>query len=303
MLLKVIQRLVSAVGKNTRRTKAIILLVAPIFLLLRLQKYHMYSGESLIEDLKFEDADIYDTPVDYEDRPPHETIYILFTGSAELETRLNDRIRRLMVRSKSIQISREDTPESVFVKINLVESSHQGLRLHPLRSFQPNSDLITIAMRLFPPVVRFDLLDIFHYRFENRIDLELPPSEKSICDLCRLLRYYSNIHSHYYGIYYYIPLSTGIITLDMLKGFIICCIAHEAFEISAKFNPVVFLAHSVLYYFFPPVGFFILRKPHRAVYLFSFCLLNFRFGFLSCVYLYINEVWRMLVLDRCAQRS
>jgi len=303
MLLKVIQRFFEYARNNTRKTKALILLLAPIFLPLNLQKYHLYSTESLADDLKFNDSvGFYDTPLDYEDMPPHETIYILFTGSEAFEHRLGDRIKRMMVRSRSIKISRENTPENVFVKIHLTENKHPKLNLHPLRAAQPNSDLITIAMKLFPPATSFDLQDILHYRFENRIDLELPNNERSIRDLCSLLRYYSNIHSHYYGIYYYIPLAKGMVTLDMLKWFIICCIAHEAFDVPSKLNPVVFLAYSTLYYFIPPLGLYILTKPHRSVYLFAFCLLNFRFGFFHCLCLYISEaaiLIRNLISRRC----
>lgn len=294
MLLDTIQSGLKVLRNNTKQIKMALLLITPIFLLVRPVKYNNSSEESLIdESALITDPGFCDSPFEYEERPPHETICILYSGSRAFEKELVGKINKLIIRSKSIKVLREDILENVFIKIHVTEGTENKLLLHPLRCSQPNSDLMAIASKIFRSSVVIELADIFPYRFENRIDLELNFDDNSIIKFCLMLRYYSNIHSHYYGGYYYIPLNTGMITFPMLREFILCCLLHELFEVENRISPFLLLFHSMLYYLIPPAGFFVMRKPCRAMYLFIFCVLNFKFGLLCCLYVYVSEVWTL----------
>lgn len=296
MIFKTLQRTLEILRHNKCRAKAALLLLLPAFLLFRPDKYTLYSKESLFDHLEFSrDCGFYDHPKEYEEMPPHQTIYICFEGSSALEHRLSEKIKRIMVRSKSIKLSREDSNEPFFAKIYLREGKCKTVELHPFRNFQPNSDLIGLARTLFTPRLKFDAADILLSRFEskvfeNKIDLCTDDSEQSVQDFCYLLRYYLNIHSHYYGIYYYIPLESCMITFDSLKNFIAGYLVYELFEFSPDFNLTAFLMRSVAYYFVPLSGFLATRKEQRAIYIFVFSILNFKFGFLYCVCRYLNEI-------------
>ncbi|ELA42767.1 uncharacterized protein VICG_00082 [Vittaforma corneae ATCC 50505] len=296
MIFKTLQKTLETLQQNKRKAKIALLLLLPASLLFRPDKYNLYSKESLFDHLEFSrDHGFYSHPKEYEEMPPHQTIYICFEGSRALENRLNEKIKKIMVRSKSIQLSRENINESFFVKIYLKESKRKTIELHPFRTFQPNSDLISLAKTFFTPCLEFSISDILFsgpkdMLFENRIDLCIDNSEQSIQDLCYLLRYYLNMHSHYYGIYYYIPLANCMITFDSLKNFMIGYLIYELFDFSPSFDPTVFLIRSIAYYFFPISGLLALGKDSRAAYLFVFAILNFKFGFLYCVCLYLNAL-------------
>ena len=234
----------------------------------------------------------YNSPLEYEDMP-HQTIYIQFDGSIGFKEKLINKINRISVRSKSIKLSDIDLNYNFFVKIHLKESGSKSLDLHPIRRLQPNSDVIALARLLFKPKLIFDFTDLFEYKFVNKINICIDDSEQSIDDLCYLLRYYLNIHSHYYGNYCYVPLESHMISFNSAKFFIIAFLFYTLFDFSCDFNVTTVILHSLLYYICPVTVVLKKRKNHLFIYLLVFTIINFRIALLYCIYLYINGVTQL----------
>lgn len=290
MLFKLILKSFEIFWRNKQQAQAFLLLLLPALLLFKPSKYKIHSRELLFDSLDVDDeTGFYGPPIDYKVQPPNETIYIHFEGSHNLYNILNEKIKKITIRSKSIKLSREDANEHFFIKLYLKENVYSALEMHPLRNFQPNSDLLTAAACLFDPFLKFDLMDFLLYKFENRIDILVNNDEASITKICNLLRYYLNIHSHYRGSYYYIPLKKRIIKLNSLKLFIAGYILYELIKGSSKFDLGIFLIKSIVYYLFPPAGLFLGNLESRAIYAFIFCIMNFKVGFVCCLYWYLHE--------------
>lgn len=290
MLLKTLKNYFKILINNKQKVKLGLLIVLPVLLYIKQDSYTLYSSESLFDYYEISNSDSFNEPMEFEDLSPNQTIYIHFNGTDLFKEKLTDKINRIPVRSKSIKLSTMNINEHFFVKIYLTESSFKFLDLHPIRRFQSNSDIVTLAKHFFNPYLNFHFSDFFKYRFENYVNIRIDNSEQSIDDLCHLLRYYSNIHSHYYGNYYYIPLKNGMISFNYTKNFMIVLMLYTLFDFSCDFNIIIVLIYAILYYIFPLTAIIKKRKEHMFIYLLIYTVLDFKTAFLYCICLYINEV-------------
>lgn len=288
MLIDVTQRLLSLAVRHKTHTRLILLAVSTIFVFIRPAKYSLMSSESLYNqldsshDLLFSDVDR-----EFEELPPHQTIFVFVDGGKEFCDSMEKCIKRIRLRSKSLKISTANSSEQYFVKLYVKESKETCLNIHPMRNYQPNSDIMELAKSVFEPRLLFEFGDLAVWCFENRIDISLASDQKSLRKLASLLRYYMNIESHAYGLYYYIPVKTGIIRAESLGIFMLLTLISSLSDFQPGCNPVMVLVAGILYHLCPLVCVFFLRKEHVFLYGLAFCVINFKAGFAYCLASYI----------------
>ena len=291
MLFTITTKALAFLNKNKLLLKRILLCLAPFFLKFNKDPFKSMSFESLSSHFVFNPSNEFQKESQpYDSKPSNQTIFIKLDGSEEFELRVRDRISRLKVRSKSIIISRNNSNDHYFIKIYLKENSKNSYNVYPLINYQPNSEIAFLTRSLFPSKLMFSFRDLFYKPFENSIELHLENNYSSIIKLCTLIRYFSNIYSHYYGIYYYIPLSHDLIRAESLAKFIFITLAILLFNLNTKFNTLFVFSISFLYLMAPFTCIFFIKSRIKAVFLITFSVLNLKFGFLFALFCYFIEI-------------
>lgn len=247
-------------------------------------EYDLMSKESLYSQIGETNSFLMlEEATEFDESPPHQTICIVVDGQDSFYEKIRHYVNRLRLRSKSIKVTREDDSPNYFVKMYVKESVETKFEIHPFRNFQPNSDIVHLAKLVFDTKMACSWSDLLANRFENRVDILLENDPIKIERICLLLRFYMNIESHYYGLYYYVPIRSGIIRAEAFALFIIAVLAHSLFDFDPTFNPVLLIIAGGLYSLCPLTSLLFLRK--RTVFIFGiiFSIMNFKFGFLYCL--------------------
>lgn len=293
MLIKNIHKIMKKAQQNKTIVKTLLLAVAPLLLFFRIEKYDLSTQESLFENLNFSNKQGFlETPIEFKNAPPHETIFIKFNGSKEFEEKLLERINRIAVRSKSIKISKNPTQENCFVNIYLEESKSDEIKIYPLSRYQPNSDLMFLGKSFFEPSLHVSFRDFFYQSFQNKLEISIKNSEDSIEDLCNLLRCLLNMHSHYYGVYYYVPLKKGMLSAESISRHPFLLILYFLFDFNSEYSVILSILVIAVYSFFPILGILIAPRAQRAIYILFFLLIDFKFAFIGCILWYFDEIRR-----------
>jgi len=294
MLLDFIFKISPKIQKE--RARSILLALSLILLHIRPVEISLKSSESLFKQLGISKALLFNKePEVFPIRSPRDTIFVLLDGSDAFFKQVCRTTNRIALRSKSIEVSKHDSHENYFVKVYLKEDSKTKYKIHPLRNFQPNSDLFYLTKEVFGSEYRFALSDLFLWNFENRIDISMNNNENAINRLCILLRLFMNIESHYYGLYYYIPLKTGVIRAEPLIFFVLSVLLSAVFDLNLCLNPLMMFVGALSYALCPLSCLFFLQKEFCSVYGLLFAVINFRFSFVYCLILLI-----MLIKDQIA---
>lgn len=315
MLLKVLLKATETVITYKQRSKHILMMIAAVFMFISPIKYEIATMETFFHHLSFDHLEwIQDTPVKHEDLPPNQTIFIRFTGSEEMKTTISKYIDRIRIRAKSIKMKDEDNDfegknfedKNFFLRINLYEDAIEAGWISPMKTNQPNSDLIALMKEFFPLKPQYKLTDVFEKHFHNILNISINRTEKSIHNFMNFLRCCININSHSHGTYYYVPLKDGLIRAEAFFGFIICMILYEMLDFTLDCRYFSVLVISLVYYYIPPVIFLFTQKNLRPIILFISTVLNFRFGVLYGLLIYFIEIkktvslfWKSKSVKKC----
>lgn len=273
--------------KNHKNIVQTVLLCA-IFSFLNIEPSpdRLMSSESLYNQIGLSKAQLFENiSKPFEDSFPNQTIMIIFTGSENFKKLTKEIVSRLKLRSKTIKFSSKPTNENYFIKVYLKESDINCLKIHPLRNYQPNSDLLYLAKQVFKPTYRFQIRDLFILKFENWVDLEITNEKRSLERVCLLLRLFMNLESHYYGLYYYIPTRTGLIKAEPIFLFNIGILLIVFSESLPLLNPYSLFVATILNYFCPLCCFFYLKKKISIMYGLVFTVINYKIALIYCILL------------------
>ncbi|KAI5181961.1 hypothetical protein PAEPH01_2846, partial [Pancytospora epiphaga] len=184
-------------------------------------------------------------PTDFKPMSPGMTICIIME---RWDQALVDSINCLRLRTKSIVITDKDIPEIYFVKLKINFRKNSHVVVHPLRNFQPNSDLLSLAVKIFTAKCCVNIEDLLFGYFDSSVELHLDNSPESITKLLVLLKYYMNVEAFTWCNFYYVPFNNYFIRGESLCYFIVAVIVSSvhcsAFSISLArflFSIVVFL--------------------------------------------------------------
>lgn len=293
MLINVLHRLLCLAVRHRAHARLILLVAAGTMLLFtRPAEYSLMSKESLYKQLDSSCCLLSDADKGFEESPPHQTIFILVDGSMELCDAIERTTRRIKLRSRLLRVSTVNSSEQHFVKLYIREGK-EVLNIHPMRNYQPNSDVLELARLVFEPRLSFELGDLFIWRFENRIDISLPNNPKSLRRLAKLLRYYMNIESHVYGLYYYIPTRTGIIRAEHPYMFISLTLLSLLFDFRPGCSPVMVLLAGILCQACPLACVLFLKKEYAFIYGLVFGVIN-----LKCGLTYTLAMYAVMIVDQ-----
>lgn len=290
MLLNVATKLFEQIKINRIFIKRILLILAPLLLKFHYEEFKSMSFESLHTHFVFDPQNEFlKEPLLFEEKPPLETIFIQLSGSEEFEERIRYNLGKMKIRSKFIYVTRNESSKHYFVKIYLSEGQKSSYNAYPLANYQTNSELAFLARSIFKTSLLFKISDVFYASFENSVDLTLRNDHTHILDLCHLIRHFSNIHSHYYGLYYYIPLSSKLIKAESLGRFIIVVLLTNILEVDLNINLISIMISAILFALAPLSCVFYLKSRGKAIHLFLFFIINFKFCFLYAILCYLYE--------------
>ncbi|KAM0681538.1 hypothetical protein GINT2_000051 [Glugoides intestinalis] len=294
MLFKISKQIILKVKANKEKVMQILLILSLSFLFIRPTPYKLSSSESLFDILSLHTPSVsLDEPKEFEDQPAHETILITCCGTDSFKENLSDAINRIAIRSKSIKISKTDIKENFFAKICLQESNTNSFKIFPMRYYHPNSDLVFLTKSFFEASLHFELKDLFYQQFENRVDLFISNDKDSIEKLCKLLRCILNMHSYYYGCYYYIPFKNFLVKAESFNISLISFLLYSTFIFDTNFHLVIPVMIFGIYRVFPLLGMLLANRKQLSLYIIVFFSINFKFGivfYLSRVLLEIPTI-------------
>lgn len=291
MLFEIATKTMKYLSEKIRLIRKFALLVAPIFLKLHINDFKSMSFESLIAHFSFNpNIELGSEPCPFELKSPNQTIFIKLEGSEDFEFRIQEYLSKMKIRSKSIVISRNDSNHHYFIKIFIKESSTNHLVIYPLMNHQPNSELMYIARSLFESKLKYRVSDLLYNRFENSLEISLENNYSSVLKFCKLIRYFSNLYSHSYGIYYYLPTYSGLIKAESLMifiGFISLILLTKS---SINFNIFITFLNCVIYMLMPFTCVLFANSEFKGIYLILFSIINLKFGFIFAIICYTLEL-------------
>jgi hypothetical protein len=125
----------------------------------------------------------------------------------------------------SIEMVTEDYKNSkYFVVIDLSIKNENNSLFNPLKSLQPNSDLLFLSFFYFKPKINLILTDFFNFgflNFSNTLKIELNYSEKDTRNFMCFLRSISNLSSLSTGNYFYIPFKDCHYKMTLFLPFVV----------------------------------------------------------------------------------
>lgn len=291
MLLNIAAKALNLINTNKMIVKRLLIAIAPFLLKTHLNSFKCMSFESLLARFTFNPkSEFLENAQVLEEKSPYETIFIKFEGSKDFELRIKDKISKLKVQTKYIKISRIDSSEHYFVKIYLSEGSSSFYNVYPLMNYQPITELAFLTRSVFNHRLLFRLSDLFYTPFENAICLTLKDNDQSILKLCHLIRYFSNINSHIYGLYYYVPLATGFIKIESLAKFIILVCIILGFDLKLDFDVISTISNVSNFILSPTICISLVNSNQKCIYLALFTMINFKFAFIFGILCYTIEL-------------
>jgi hypothetical protein len=275
--------------------RKILVFTGPLFLYFQKHSFDSMSFESLQAQLIFDQKNEFlEKPEKFIEKPPYETIFIKFKGSEDFEAKLNDFILRLKVKTRSVKISREDSKEHYFIKIYLTEDDSNHHEVFPLSNYHTNTEIAFLTRSLFKTKLSFRFSDLFYKPFENSIHLTVKNNLQTTLKICNLIRYFSNLYSHFYGLYHYVPLTKKFIKAESLAIFIFYVISITAFNLKLQFNLISTILVGISFVLTPLTCLFAVNLNQKPVLMFMFLAINIKFAFVYALICYAIELIKEL---------
>ncbi|KAI4292638.1 hypothetical protein PAPHI01_1912 [Pancytospora philotis] len=252
--------------------------IAPLVLLAGRMPYSIRSHETMLGVIDPYKGLMLDGPLEFVQRPPHETICVVLNGNLP---GLEERIKRLRLRTRSVMISQVDVAGNFFVKLSIGESDRSCVMLRPLQSIQPNSDFVALALRLFEGRLSFDVRDCFANGYDNTVRLALQNTEAEQEMLLVLLRYYMNVEAFTWCNYFYVPFPAFYIMGESVAGFIAAVFAMALYECDLRACPLSILWRLIVYAYAPALAPLLSRRDINGLLLVLFSMINIKMG---CVF-------------------
>lgn len=283
MLVNLAQKLLPKIIRNEDRIRILLLVLAPFLLLFPPNEYDFDTDGFLYgkQDVSF--RLLSNKPLDFEKLPPHETICIVLDKENKNNQFIKEMVKYLSLRTRTVLITEQDIKELFFLNLYIKFDSCESVKLHPFRNFQPNLDLLTLAIKHFGATNTFSFKDLFGRAFDNSINIFLKDELSSYIKLLKILRYCMNVDSFKRVNYYYIPLASGFIKAEPFCLFVVAMIIVMSFDLTFTLDPLKLVCISFLYYIFPPSFMFLYESRDMALYTIVFCAINFKFAFLFCL--------------------
>lgn len=292
MLLNIILKNISIVKKHETLLKIFLLFLAGASLYPQLIDNKMMSKESLYDCIELPKDFLLEAPKEYVTQTPNQTILIICDKNDAKLDPLIEKILRLKIRTRSIQICDSNINENYFCKIELRSAGNTATEIHPLKNLQPNSDLIYLACSIFGYKLSFSFKDLFYQSFDNILKVNIEPSEEGHRKILELLQLLMNIETHVYGLYYYIPLGNKIIRAEYCAIFMIIIIIYTFADDSVKCNNHLLILLTICYILMPASILFQLKGNGITPKIIIFGIFNFKFGFIYCVLYYIKIIFQ-----------
>lgn len=192
-----------------------------------------------------------------------------------------------------------------YVVIYLSFGTENHTKIFPLRNTQPNSDLAYISNYFFPNKYSISIQDFItkpDINFGTTLYIEMEYSRKNVKKLTRLLRALINVENFSNGKYFYIPLLDTHI--DIMQVFPFCLLTFLVYlldwMILYQSGNYIFVLMNVGLFFFLPLTFFFSMwfKKEKPFLVLMYFFINFRYGFVCFLFMYIKAVGRIIMSDR-----
>lgn len=315
MIAGIIARHTDKIQKYTTHLKIICLLLALYFIKPSITKHELESMESLFKVQRATPGLILrDALEGFPEMPPHRTIAVIISSDDLLIHPVHEWIKYLRLRTKNIKILQENDFAGYFATILITTGERKSIKIHPLRNFQPNSDILRVSFGSFEPLFVFYWTDLFQFQFDNRLELVFTPSKECRTSFLQLLHYLMNVRSHSRGTYYYVPLGpygTLLNWISMSKqdtstsyfiraeafapfiGLIIAVLIIDGRYMSTASNLLLFSLSCALC---PYCALIFIRKQSMALHLFLCFVINFKLSYLLATTVYFYEVFGLVSL-------
>lgn len=293
MILEILIKGLKLFKDHSHKTKMAILSLSVFFLFITLKDHKLQTKESHYDILDVSKELFGTEENEYPSVAPHKTIYLMIKGSQLFAENIKSKIKSLRIKPKSIIFSESETRESYFVKIYITESKKSSVCIRPLRRFQPNSDILYLAKKLFNVKLKFSFWDIINNQIENLIEIDLEHNSNHIEELAKLARYYMNIDTHSVGTYYYIPIYDSLLRAEQFAPFIISMVIYSSFNINLNIDIISSALILLMFHFAPFICFLLISSKHFFIYAILFSIMNFRFGFSYCLLYCLKEIYTL----------
>ncbi|ORD96018.1 hypothetical protein HERIO_2007 [Hepatospora eriocheir] len=287
MIVNVLRENLYKVKKYKRIITIILLLVSFYFIIPSFNPHKLMSFESCYDLLKVDDTLTQSINTKFEEMLPNDTILIV-TNDLEF---FDYHISKLKIRTKYIKIVNRDDNKSYFLKIFINRSHTSQVRVN-LWSFMVITEVLYVAKAIFN--IGFDINPFkITNVWENRIYLNLSYADTR--KFLFFLRVMSNFHSHYYGLYFYLPLKDSIIKGDNLGIYCGIMTLVHFFEMNNNINPLSLLMDLIIFKKCPFAFILYYVKNKAAYYSILLMITNLKFAFFYnlgwfCYYVYYHLI-------------
>jgi hypothetical protein len=319
MLLDVVLKNSETIFKHSKRIK-ILLLFAMLYLLnLTKSKNDVHTHEALHAKMEQIDTLHVDSEVEFHregenevftlnDMSPNMTILIYGKKADKRQfAHLMYSVQKAKVITKNIKVvlaDRNPVNERVqyFCTIKLNFGNTCNTTIFPFNNQQPNSDLLFISTTYFPPKASYR--PFFRNTCLNNVNnLEICITQSLDDNLKFLLfiRALQNLHSHSLGSYFYIPFADFNISALCFAPFIAANLIYCIFASFSqkKFASIAKLGLALSYLYSPLFLVFFVAQDcsTNACCMLFFVFVNFRFGFIYALLVFVKNFIVDVVLD------
>jgi hypothetical protein len=181
-----------------------------------------------------------------------------------------------------VDLNEPDRTKPYLFEIHLSFGERTSSKVHPLRCYLPNSELLNLSHLYFPYEAAFSIRDfLFSGTPLNLLEIRLRdiPEDKMV--FMEFLKVTSFLRSHPYGSYYYIPFEKHSIEFAAFAPIIVPIFLFFVLDWFCKRYPVSvarLVVASLLYRLCPAASLFFLRRNEIHCLLPIFLIFNFKFG-------------------------
>lgn len=295
MILDFICNALTLVKTHRKFSTLILLVLNGLNMIPRPTNIQLMSQESLFAMLEKQDFTNNKLQEKIPQKPDSQTILIV-TEDKEL---FENKVRRLEFYSKGIEVTREDKPGNYFLRIFVKNADNTCLLIDPL-AFLPISEVYVIAKNLFSAkfIVEWPgfIVDDWTFRintWKNALKLNL--SYVDMNKFLMLLRYLNNFNSHYYGLYFYVPVGDKIIKGDtlgisILLVFFCCLLNHKRTETT----PTKIMIQVIVYKCIPILSVVSLFRNEFIYLLPIYTVINIKYAYILATMKYLMIIWKTI---------
>lgn len=217
--------------------------------------------------------------------PPRSTLRILGRPEQrECFYPLVSTLRKMEMENMNVEIDLGPRSRACMylLEVDLHFDDEACVRVHPLRSHQPNSELLLVAEEFFKPKIHVDVADMLSTNTpSNCLEISLRPSYEDLRIFVRFLRAVSFIRAHPYGTYFYIPLEDSYVEIIHFVPAISLILAYHVFDWFCTHHPVSparVVLGTFLYLLCPLSVLLFLRRNEAQCFIPIFMALNNKVG-------------------------